>query len=50
MLTAAEIMIAFLFICPHRNNSTNYGNNNKIKKWEQIKGSRLMEFGIIITL
>lgn len=38
MLTAAKIMIAFWFMCRRQNNHTNYGMNNKIKKWEQIKG------------
>lgn len=33
-------MIAFWFICPLRNNNTNYANNNKIKKSEQIKGRK----------
>jgi hypothetical protein len=31
-------MIIFWFICPLQNNNSNYGTNNKVKKWEQIKG------------
>lgn len=42
-------MIAIWFICPLQNNNANYANNNKIRKWEQIKGERV-EFWMITII
>lgn len=49
MSIATKTMIAFWFMCPLQNNNNNYGNNNKVKKWEQIKGKRV-ELGMITII